>query len=89
MNDAERVAHVMWPAPSREGSPLTWDQHIAAAQRLIDSGVVTVHPPPDPAELVMNEFVRRWSPPMGAPADDVLRSMLDDGWIDPGPRCDQ
>ena len=83
MTDAERLAKaytddrgLWWPAPGI----------VEVFQRLIDSGVVTVNPPPDPAAQVRAEYVRRWG---SMTAVETLMSMLDDGWITPGPTCEQ
>ena len=80
MTDAERLAKVMGNGPHQEN----WDE---LAQRLIDSGVVTVNPPPNPAEQILTEFTKRWWESR-CTAPVVFRSMLDDGWITPGPRCE-
>lgn len=79
MTDAERLARAMWP-----DSPNATSVGIAAAQRLIDSGVVTVNPPPDPAVQISAAY---WQ--TGVDSVGNFRRLIDDGWIVPGPRCEQ
>ena len=85
MTDAERLAKEYIEGQDMEwGDPMLWGNTIAGMQRLIDSGVVTVNPPPDPAEqlrVVWNEMTDSYAV--------RFRRLIDDEWITPGPRCDQ
>ncbi len=78
MNDKERLARALEEAP-RDVNLL------AVAEHLIDSGLVTVNPPPDPAEWIVEEFRHRAS---HVGAYTTLRSMLWDRVIVPGPACE-
>lgn len=80
MTDAERLAKAMQGAAV---GGVAWPEF---AQRLIDSGVVTVNPPPDPAAQIGNAYMDIAEP--GRPIERIRR-LIDDGWIVPGPKCEQ
>lgn len=92
MTEAERLAHVL----QREMQPgVAYDDLVPAikelrinlAQRIINSGVVIVTPPPDPAEQIAAALA---IPGAGMYAvENGVRRALREGWFVPGPRCDQ
>lgn len=92
MSDAERLAKAIHAEEKWRITP--WDNldvsaqgaRITCAQRLIDSGLVTIHPPPDPAEQIAEAW--RGASFTGS-APTIMRRLIDAGWIVPGPRCDQ
>ena len=79
MTDAQRLADA-WTAVDDIADP------VEAAQRLIDSGVVTVNPPPDPAEQIAAAYLGERPNPATVRS---IRRLIGDGWITPGPRCGQ
>ena len=93
MTDAERLARVVWhEGPDRFRS--TWLLKVERAQRLIDSKVVTVNPPPDPADQIADAYGPIFDADCEAPfgVKDIrsrtIQYLIDDGWIIPGPRCE-
>lgn len=88
MTDAERVAKA-WGDLLGIGAPAAPEQ-VERFQRLIDSGVITVPPPPDPAEQIADEFAATQGgyPVPSRPFIDGFRRLIADGWIVPGPRCE-
>lgn len=78
MTDAERLADA-WTAEDDIADP------VEAAQRLIDSGVVTVSPPPG-AEQIIQAY---WQLRNTHTAIAAFHRLIGDGWITPGPRCEQ
>ena len=95
MTDAERLAKEYTEAEGgRWGGATQWPCRIAAMQRLIDSGVVTVNPPPDPADQIADAYGPIFDADCEAPfgVKDIrsrtIQHLIDDGWIIPGPRCE-
>lgn len=87
--DAERLARAFVAArQAAKSDSYAWSElfpgmqqaYIAAAQSLIDSGLVTVAP--DPAEKIIREYSRRRKV---NGFETVIESMLEDGTIAPGP----
>lgn len=84
MTDAERMERA-W----REEARTNPNGVRAVCQRLIDSGVVTVNPPTDPAEQIAERYAAFG---MRCATDGMIatfRNLIEDGWIVPGPRCEQ
>lgn len=90
MTDAERLARAWFTARYEDDRHFpAWDglmseqrvDHIAAAQALIDSGLVTVTPEPDPAEKIAHIHRDRWE----SVTTETIRRLLDEGIIAPGP----
>lgn len=84
MTDAERLAKA-WHEARHDRSPLEAFQH------LIDSGVVTVNPPPDPAEQIakaLHEAFIDHAPELAVSDESAIRRLIFDGWIVPGPACE-
>lgn len=84
--DAERLAKAM----RKVDVPLDpdgWHFFLEAAKCLIDSGVVTVNPPPDPADQIAAAWFTEASAKSPSMTEQV-RYLIAEGYITPGPRCD-
>lgn len=82
MTDAERVAKA-WA--DLLGVNYANPAQVERFQRLIDAGVITVAPPPDPAEQIAEVYWQAEAPPQ---IKARFTSLIADGWIVPGPRCE-
>lgn len=87
MTEAEQLAKAWVEVRGNEwGDGKPWTVTIANAQRVIDAGGRFTPPePPDPAEQIAEVYWEAEAPPQ---IKARFTSLIADGWIVPGPRCE-